>query len=669
MTTNVEATKKMSPFARWLESMKKQNEKPKYKRSVKHSKTLSEAEEAKVVKLYNALIPGEDNSVIDIDMIVNEAFPKFEETIGEAQFAKLKRHFGIGLKSNQKPLKDSDVSSLIAKLRTVENAQYYITGYKEIISEVAGKLIGAPETMSDLVKVKLLRMFFTIINDNEFFIEDYRWVIGRDGQRAAQFDMKMALENNKHLLGPEELVSLYNMKLKILSGIFYEAIVLEVDRIGKLSGQLRAEMLEFAELKLSKENGFESVNKACHSVTYGNIRNLKSKINAERSRYPLELFYNKQFACEGFDVTDLYMVYKVVTTCPWEQADVHMVEGTGFSASIFVPKKFKFYEIIENFLISGQAEVDRFKFIFEYAVKHDLMMKSKLDGTGKELEDVRYYDMGAFKGVIDFARVEGFIHDRTTIPRDIRVIDALLSVTDATETFKKYKNGEITHEDVKKRLGLTLAFMKQTLKLALPTKDDVFEYEVPREGEEASAEVKPEVQKTAGQVVEEPKEPARQEAPKAEEKPAEEKKEKPAKMNPLVKALAEYAVQEGYTNSTENVDLALVENVLIDGNESIIKKFKSGKISGDDLEEKLKFASDFDPAMYFDPTKIDITQIEAKLQDIKKYGRKGEIQKYKLVVKLYCYVVTEGIGCGPKRKPAKRNKGLKPEILLDLIAA
>ena len=78
------------------------------------------------------------------------------------------------------------------------------------------------------------------------------------------------------------------------------------------------------------------------------------------------------------------------------------------------------------------------------------------------------------------------------------------------------------------------------------------------------------------------------------------------------------------------------------------------------------FEAEFAEA-YFNTSKINITEIETKLQDIKKYGKKDKIKKSKLVVLLYCYIVTNEVGCGPKNKAAKRNKGLKPQILMELI--
>ena len=86
-----------------------------------------------------------------------------------------------------------------------------------------------------------------------------------------------------------------------------------------------------------------------------------------------------------------------------------------------------------------------------------------------------------------------------------------------------------------------------------------------------------------------------------------------------------------------------------------------------DFERKIGFESEFAES-YFNVAKVDIKVIEAKLQDIKKSSNKGKIHNSKLLISLYCYVVKNGIPCGPKHKVPKRNKGLKPEILEKLIA-
>ena len=137
-------------------------------------------------------------------------------------------------------------------------------------------------------------------------------------------------------------------------------------------------------------------------------------------------------------------------------------------------------------------------------------------------------------------------------------------------------------------------------------------------------------------------------------------------VSPLIDTVIKLALNNGI-KSEDDINVDLIENVFIRGNEQNIEKFHKGQIDENELKKRIGFEEEFSES-YFDTSKIDINAIEAKLQDIKKYGKKELIHKSKLLISLYCYVVKNGIACGPKTKPAKRNKGLKPEILESLIA-
>ena len=100
-------------------------------RQIIHTDKLSKVDEERVLKLYDALVSSEGTQPGDLEMIVTEAFPKFEETIGEKEFAKVKKHFGIGEKSAAKK-PDVKINVLLEQLKTIENAQYYISGYKDL---------------------------------------------------------------------------------------------------------------------------------------------------------------------------------------------------------------------------------------------------------------------------------------------------------------------------------------------------------------------------------------------------------------------------------------------------------------------------------------------------------------------------------------------------------
>ena len=78
-----------------------------------------------VVKLYDALVHGDKRRTVNVTLIVDEAFPRFEETIGQANFQKIKKYFGIGCKpSKMAKIQEKEINALLDQLRTIENAQY-----------------------------------------------------------------------------------------------------------------------------------------------------------------------------------------------------------------------------------------------------------------------------------------------------------------------------------------------------------------------------------------------------------------------------------------------------------------------------------------------------------------------------------------------------------------
>lgn len=606
----------MSKKGRFFANMYSANE-----RKIKHWEKLSKAEEENVIKLYDALVPSDDKRTIDIQMIVTEAFPKFEETIGEEEFAKVKRFYGIVCKSKQKSVRDGEIRSLISKLRTIENAQYYITGYKELIKKMAGKLLNCPEGMSDLVKAKLLRMFFVVFNNNEFFLEDHYLKTLPNGRNILLFSGEQkALENNKMIFLPEELFTIFDMKVKDSDGYFYDMLVIHFKRMyfeyqisrNKYKSELE-ELLKFAELKYDANTEmFTSVNKAMLGATFSEIRNLKKRIFEVRGVTPLECFCNKKYLEENIDITDLYVIYKIFCTSSLkEELRTKKRIYRTLSGSRYVDKLQYDYEIFDNFSVADDAEIERYLALFEYFATYDMVLKTRTDGNGNIFSQAEYYNVGALAAAINYAMKVGYLDGITKVSRDFEVAKNMLALEGAEEKFLKFKRGEVPVEDMRALLGIDEDFEKNVLQIQ---KCDIVEETV----------------------------------------------------NPLIQTVIKLALDNG-VKSEEDIDLNLIENVFIRGNEENIEMFSNGKINENEFKKKIGFEEEFSEA-YFDISKIDINVIEAKLQDIKRHGKKELIRKSKLLISLYCYVVKNGIPCGPKHKPAKRNKGLKPEILESLIA-
>ena len=606
-------------------------------RQIIHTDKLSKVDEERVLKLYDALVSSECTQPVDLEMIVTEAFPKFEETIGEKEFAKVKKHFGIGEKcAAKKP--DIKVNVLLEQLKTIENAQYYISGYKHLVKAMADKLLEAPEELSVIERAKIVRMFYIVMNDREYFVEDYRPrpVMGSDKKQHSvyQYDFNAAIAINKKPINPEEMFYLYERWVSRVGGVFYSGVLFEMEKIDK---DLK-KVLTFAELTYTKNGGFKNVNTTMVNATFGNIRTLKKNINSEFYAYPLALFHDILWIQKMMDFGDLYAICRALDDEHWmdKAKAVEQVAKT-YSASIFVDTRVTFYEITPNLVVSGKKEADRIRYFLEFAIEKEfelLVKKVLVDENGNKAEEVDdRINVAAFMTAIEIAKKEGFIEFTTGLTHEFEIAETIMEQEGAMDLLLQYKRKEISYEEMIERLGIDRKFAREILELDIP---------------------EPVIEIVPDEVVEE--EPA---VPEVCEEPV-------AEECNLVDTVIKFAVENGYADSAADVNVTLVENVIIPGNEKFIAALAAGEIDEATFEKQIGFEDEFAEA-YFNTSKIIITDIETKLQDIKKYGKKDKIKKSKLVVLLYCYIVTNEVGCGPKNKPAKRNKGLKPQILMELI--
>ena len=649
MVMAVQNEKKVNPFAKLF------GQKPKAPaRKIIHSEKLSKVDEERVLKLYDALVSSECAQAVDVDMIVTEAFPKFEETIGEKEFAKVKKYFGIGEKGSCKAKPDIKINILLEQLKTIENAQYYISGYKELVENMASKLLDAPEELSTIEKAKIVRMFYIVLNDREYFVEDYtpRPVAteGNEKRSIYQYDFDAAIANNKKPINPEEMFYLYQRWVSRVGGVFYQGIEFEVEKIDHREVK---KVLAFAELSYSKSSGFKNVNTTVPNATFGSIRTLKKNLNSEFYAFPLALFHDILWITRMMDFGDLYALNRALENDDWmEKAKVVEQKAKVYSASIFVDTIVQFYEVTPNLVVSGDKEADRIKYFMQFAIEKEfelLVRKILVDENNVKCDEVDdKINVAAFMTAIEIAKKEGFLNYTNGLTQEFEVAETIMVRDGGIETLLLYKRGEISYEEAIGRLGIDENFARDVLELNVTS--------VVTEEESISAsevEVEP-AAPTTEEVVEE-----FEEALETEDEVFEEKSE-------LETTVIKFAVENGYADSEDTVNLELVRNVIIPGNEDAINALAIGEIDEATFEKQIGFEDEFAEA-YFNTAKVDIAAVEGKLQDIKKYGKKDKIKKSKLVVALYCYLVINEVGCGPKNKPAKRNKGLKPQILMQLI--
>ena len=589
---------------------------PKKTRQIICKQSVSKRDEEGIVEFYEAMVPRKElsfmdlNSIhkffptfddIDIQMIIEEGFPKFEETIGVQNFAKVKKYFGIGCnaKKNQNNLKE--INDLLSKLRTIENAQYYICGFKELISKLAN-LLEDGEEYTDIEKAKIIRMHSVLLFGYCFFVEDFV-CIGTGESKRISIDYTKVERNNKRGFYPEELFVLYMSKFIETpeKSVFYDSICFELSQVE--DRKLVNEILNFSELNL-KNGKFISVNEANPYQTFGKIRGIKSKIHKEPEVYPMEFFSVKSMT-EKFDLGGLYSMYKILKTHQLEELKKVEQDFVKFEGSRIYKSKHICYEVLPENYICGEFERKRFIRLVEILSSKGLTMylRNSLK-TQEKFKKPRKYNMGQFMGAIEFVNEANLVKE-TSVQRDFEIANMLIKM-DKGDILSKYLSGEITIEEVKSKLKI----------------DEAFEFEF--------FGIKPKIE--------------------------------------YKDVISNFALQNGYVGSKEEIDIELVENVIIPGNEELIEQYNSGELDEKKFKKKLGLISGFSE-MFFKLSSVDISAIEERLLEVKKstVGKKKFDHSLKMLVLLYCYIVEGQIACGPKNHVPKRNKALKPSNLKTLI--
>ena len=428
------------------------------------SNSVSKNDKDSIVRLYDALVSRKEVEKmrldlikqhfptfddIDIDMIIDEAFPKFEATIGVENFAKVKKFFGIGCKAN-KNQNSKEIDSLLTELRTIENAQYYICGYKELVRKMANLLEGGDE-YKDIEKTKIIRMYSVLFLCHIYFIEDLR--------QGNQINDTQLINNNKMGFYPEELFVLFVSRFTqtLEKNIFYESIVFEFDQIK--DKKILKEILKFSELEF-KDGRFYSVNQANPYQNFAQIRKLKQKIHNEPVISPVELFGIFGFV-KQIDFSNLYEIYKTLTSYELGELKTVQRKFERFEGSKMVEFEHSCYEISpEQYYIAGEHEKARIIHLLKVLAKKNLTMILGCDlDTGNELPDDQKveYNVRQFMGAIKFVKDANLVGE-TTVTRDFEIADELIKRDKKSKVLSKYFMGAVTVEEVKAKLRIDETF-------------------------------------------------------------------------------------------------------------------------------------------------------------------------------------------------------------------
>lgn len=593
------------------------------------------SDEAALLRLYGDLLGNRNNTfAMDVGMLLNEAIPAFEKQFGSQTFNKFKKYIGFEVKKPQKnALRPGEYQSIINRMRTVENAMYYIPGYKELVKKMAQKVI-APSGMSDLVKAKLLRMYLIVFCGYYYFLEDFQEV-NVDGRMCFRVNVSLAESNNKKALHPEEMFELMQAKFSESEndGIYYEIIEYEFNKLDRIQKSL---VLDFAELDYDKNDGFTSVNKA-KSWTFGAVRQIKQKVFTLPGVAPMELFASEDVLKKASFV-DAYTIYKILSTKPIESfrkinRNMAVLEG-----SRFVNKEFTCYEFMDGFEVTGVDEIQRYIHLYEFIVKnHSKMLSGYLD-LSTELIDSWIYD-----GAIKFAYEMGYISDYTKPEDDLNLAILIVKKDEASFNIPKYLEGD-----------LSAIKLRETLDF-----DNDFEIFVRRLREESKVNnaVVDEIIETQEKIQDETKVEIH-----SSEKIEMENKTLIDSNDDIVAKLIEFAKEYEIADENSQGIRELISNVIIASKKSEVMQFVQRKISSDKFRDMLGMDEEFEK-MFFNLESVDIWKIEQKLMDLKR-KRTANKKQYAILIYLYVYLIENQIACGKKHKVPKRNKNLKTENLM-----
>lgn len=428
-------------------------------RTVKRFEQLNKKDETAVLRFYDELAPEATDLDVDIELIITQAFPVFQEILGN-NWNKIRNYFGIGVKAPSKNIRHEEVSSLIAKLRTIENAQYYLYGFSELLEKLAAKLTRMPADMTVVEKAKVVRMFFILFCGYQFFAEDYKYLL-----EGKTISLSKAIQNNRRPLNPEELFYLERMISQYSDGsILYDAIFDELIRLDK---KARKDVFEFAELKFeATSERFRSVNNRSKLSTFGKVRELKTRLFKRQGYFPSELYVITD-SFKDLEFGELYTVYKLLKNNDFSTFDINMRKTPIVEGSRILEQIVEFRVIAPKIEMSSEEEAQRFVRFVEYLAKINFTMNIeftvKIDDDEQSELVIQDVEIGKFFTFLEFAYSREWITKECSADAEYTMYLRVMNQDSAEEHFDVYMRGEISDEELKSRLGIDRKFEEEVL--------------------------------------------------------------------------------------------------------------------------------------------------------------------------------------------------------------
>ena len=583
--------------------------------------SLNQTDTKALIKLWKLLVPEHEYFIspcekimgfsdvcsIDLPLMKNEAIPAFTKTIGEKRLHALLRHCGYGVKF-PRPLQQKTLESELACLRTIENAQFYLHGFKHLINSMATHLEDAPEDMDAITRAKHVRSYFIFFAAGEFFTEELAYKNGVLGVNYTICD-----QLNKRAVHPEEMFLLYSMMGKTAK-VRYGAIQHELSLI---EPKLKKKLLEMSELSTST-----SPNTYGTTYKFKDYRALKSQIHQEHCISSLSMFAVKEvFLPCGFQ--QFMSTLLVLLLHPLSEFETATRKIRTFENGTLVHRDAQHLVYKDSFCgelhICGEKEKKRYFDLFKYMADKDMSLKGLAYNleTGDPIPD-HEFEWQVYYALALFGIQRKYITPEMSMPDTLTVIDKLTefySYDDKAQAMtirmaiQAYWFSERTTEDAN-----TLATMMGI--------DATFE-------EEKLGIVR---EKTPEEIV------------------------------------LKFAEDNSISINNMEQTLDMINGFWIPNFGEAITAF--GKTNDETVfKKKIGFDSEYASA-YFNLADVNIKKIQEKLLDLKRYRAKAkEMQANGLLIGLYCYLLEGNIPCGPKNRAPERTKALRPENLKAFIAA
>ena len=583
--------------------------------------TLSGGDTKALIKFWKLLVPDYEEFIlpcaqtpdsshiycIDLPLLRSEGLPKFANVIGERRLQAILRHCGYGVKFSR-PLNQKILENDLACLRTLENAQYYLHGFKQLISNMASHLIEAPEDMDTLTRAKYIRNFFVFFSAGEFFVEEL-WL--NKGQLTVNYAKWQQL--NKLFFFPEETFLLYTLMGKTVH-VRYDAIKFA---LSQLDNKLCKKVMEFSELCPIEYPVAHASNRK-----FADYRAIKNQIHADCFHTSYTTFAVKEAFMEN-KFQSFLVAMLMMTLHPLSEFTPNTRLVKTFEHGQLTTKEVPIYEFTDEILgifhLSGANERACYFELFDYMANENLTFKGLAYNleTGEPIEN-HDFEWQTYYALTQFALQRGYISATMPLKKCIENLDVLTefysydddalrqSIRAMIALYWYSEKSDEDAENLANALGIDRKFEKEYFGIE-------------------------------------------------------------HKLSPE-ETILKFAANNGIDIVDSQQTAEMIQGFWIPYFSDAIAKYSEDE-NETAFKKAIGFDPEFGGA-YFNLKDVDVSKLQEKLLNLKRSrASEKQMQSNGLLIALYCYIIEGNIPCGAKNRTPERIKSLRTDNLKSFIAA